>query len=78
MIKWRLKALMGECHVKNVTLAAELGVDPRVVSRWRHPSYVPELLNVKYLNGMCRVLKCQPGDLIQYVPDDETKHLSAT
>ncbi len=23
------------------------------------------------LNSLCKVLKCTPGDLIEYVPDDE-------
>ena len=24
------------------------------------------------LDAMCRVLECQPGDLLEWVPDDET------
>ena len=23
------------------------------------------------LNAICRVLKCQPGDIMQYIPDEE-------
>ena len=71
MIKWRLKALMGERHITNIKMVKELGVDPRVVSRWRHPDFIPQRLDVKLLNGMCRVLCCQPGDLLKYEPDDE-------
>lgn len=25
------------------------------------------------LNGICRALHCQPGDILEYVPDDETE-----
>jgi putative transcriptional regulator len=25
------------------------------------------------LNGICKALNCQPGDLFEYVPDEEEK-----
>lgn len=30
-------------------------------------------LNFNDLNKLCKLLNCQPGDLIQYVPDEETQ-----
>ena len=29
-------------------------------------------LNFNDLNKLCKLLNCQPGDLIKYVPDEET------
>ena len=70
MIVFRLKVLMAERDISNKKLAEELGVDPRVISRWRQPKkYKPIKLDVSYLNEMCRVLDCQPGDLLKYEPD---------
>ncbi|MCK4825055.1 helix-turn-helix domain-containing protein [bacterium] len=30
-----------------------------------------ELIWFSTLNSLCRELNCQPGDLIEYIPDDE-------
>jgi len=30
------------------------------------------------LEAMCRVLECQPGDLLEYVPDDQDDRFSTT
>ena len=64
---------MAERNVSNIELAAALDVDPRVVSRWRHPDYVPQRLDCAgLLNGMCKALKCTPGDLLVYSEDDDS------
>ena len=31
-----------------------------------------ELVSWKTIDTLCRLLDCQPGDLIEYVPDDPT------
>lgn len=31
------------------------------------------MLTQDALNKVCRILNCQPGDLIEYIPDDEQK-----
>lgn len=30
-------------------------------------------IDTKTLNSLCRALSCQPGDLLEYVPDAESK-----
>lgn len=32
-----------------------------------------ELASKEVLNKICKMLNCQPGDLLEYVPDDEQK-----
>lgn len=31
------------------------------------------MLTQEALNKVCRILNCQPGDIIRYIPDDEQK-----
>ena len=66
MIIWRLRVVMAERDIKNKDLAKAMGVDDRVVSRWRSSSYVPKRLNVDILNRLCKELRCQPGDLLRF------------
>ena len=28
-------------------------------------------IQTEYIDGLCRVLHCQPGDLFEYVPDNQ-------
>ena len=28
----------------------------------------------EYVNTVCKLLKCQPGDIIEYVPDNAERH----
>lgn len=32
-----------------------------------------ERVNTDTLNSVCKLLDCQPGDIMEYVPDDEPK-----
>lgn len=32
-----------------------------------------ENVNVSTINKLCQILECQPCDIMEYVPDDETK-----
>ena len=32
-----------------------------------------ELVSWKAIETVCRLLDCQPGDILEYVPDDEKK-----
>lgn len=32
-----------------------------------------ENVNVSTINRLCQILECQPCDIMEYVPDDETK-----
>lgn len=32
-------------------------------------------LDAKTISKICALLDCQPGDILEYVPDDTTQHL---
>lgn len=42
------------------------GINPKVVNALKNNKNV----NVSTILDLCRLLNCQPGDLFEYVPDD--------
>lgn len=38
----------------------------RTMTSLRHK----EMISMKSLDAICRLLQCQPGDLLEYVPDE--------
>jgi putative transcriptional regulator len=71
MIAWRLNEIMAKRRIKNKDLAAALGIDENSVHRLRRTDEMPRL-TAERLNGLCIALECNPGDLIVFIPDDET------
>ncbi|GMA65757.1 helix-turn-helix transcriptional regulator (plasmid) [Alicyclobacillus fastidiosus] len=45
------------------------GIRAATVMDWKNGTV--KHITVDNLNALCRVLGCQPGDLLEYVPDDE-------
>ena len=37
----------------------------------------PMVFNMVIINKICALLDCQPGDILEYVPDDSTAGLAA-
>lgn len=71
MIRWKLNELMARERVKNKDLAEALEITENSVYRLRKVDEMPRLMPER-LNGICKVLNCQPGELLEYVPDDVT------
>ena len=69
MIKFRLKVLLAMNDMTQKQLAEQTGIRPPTVSAICTGSI--KELPVGVLNKMCAVLKCQPGDLMEYIPDEE-------
>ena len=69
-IKWRLAALMAdrEMDYKDVAQAAEL--HPVTVNKLKNSYEMPKRLDRETLDKLCRVLNCQPGDLLRHVPEE--------
>lgn len=72
MIKWRLNTLMAEQRKRSMDLATALGISENSVWRLRKRDDMPRL-NPQTLDGICRFLDCQPGDLLIWVdtPTDD-------
>jgi putative transcriptional regulator len=73
MIKMHLSRLLGEKRMTQSTLARLAGVRPNSINVFYHETI--KRIDVDMLDEICRVLRCQPGDLLEYVADqnDDTR-----
>ncbi|MEY3255349.1 MAG: hypothetical protein RLZZ29_480 [Cyanobacteriota bacterium] len=69
VILWKLNEVMARKRVRNKDLAEALGITENSVYRLRKVDEMPRLTPER-LNGICKALNCQPGELLEYVPDD--------
>jgi len=70
MIRWRLNELMAAKRIRSKDLAESLGLTEVSVYKLRGTDNMPRLTEER-LEGICRVLRCQPGDLLWWIPDEE-------
>ena len=59
------KFFCGKRNLKKYWLRQN-GINPKVVDALKNNKNV----NVSTILDLCRLLNCQPGDLFEYVPDD--------
>ncbi len=69
----RLDRVMADKKVSVNDLAAAIDLAPNNISRIKTGRI--KAVRFSTLDGICRVLKCQPGDLMEYVPDDEVEEM---
>lgn len=69
VIRWKLNEVMARKRIKNKDLAEELGITENSVYRLRKVDEMPRLTPER-LNGICKALNCQPGELLVYEPDN--------
>ena len=69
VIRWKLNEIMARKRVRNKDLAKVLEITENSVYRLRKVDDMPRLTPER-LNGICKALNCQPGDLLVYEPDD--------
>lgn len=74
VIRWKLNEVMARKRVRNKDLAEVLGITENSVYRLRKVDEMPRLTPER-LNGICKALDCQPGELLQYYPDDSDRQL---
>lgn len=59
-----MRQLMEENHISYYRLANE-GIDAQTLQRIRHDKPI----TTDTLGKICGIMKCQPGDLIEYIGD---------
>ena len=69
MIKFKVKVLLAINEMTQKELAERTGIRPPTVSSICTGAI--KELPVNVINKMCKELKCQPGDLMEYIPDEE-------
>ena len=68
-IRIRLDVMLAERRMKSKDLAEKLGITQANLSILKQGVQV-KAIRLSTLEGLCRHLECQPGDLLEYVPDD--------
>ena len=69
MIKFKTKVLLAMNDMNQKDLAEATGVRPSTISAMctGAAKHIP----VDVLDKMCEALHCQPGDLMEYIPDEK-------
>ena len=69
MIKFRVKVMLALNEMTQKELAERNGIRPPTVSAICTGAV--KHLPVEALNKICDVLNCQPGDLMEFIPDNK-------
>ena len=69
-IKWRLAAVMADRELDYKDVASLTGLHPVTVHKLKNTYEMPPRLDRETLEKLCRVLSCQPGDLLRYMPEE--------
>lgn len=69
MIKFKVKIMLAIREMTQKELAEKTGIRPPTVSAICTGAV--KHLPVDALDKICSVLKCQPADLMEYIPDKE-------
>ncbi|HPF44454.1 MAG TPA: helix-turn-helix transcriptional regulator [Syntrophomonadaceae bacterium] len=71
MIRIKLSEVMGRLRIKQSELIRRTGIRPGTINNLYYERTLR--LEIEHLNRLCEALECQPGDLLEYVPDEPKK-----
>lgn len=66
-IKIKVSEFLGRHKMTQKSLAEKTGIRPATISVLYHETI--QRLEISHLEKLCIVFNCQPGDLLEYVPD---------
>lgn len=73
MIILRLDRMLAERKISSKELAERVGISQVNMSRIKTGKV--SAIRFATLDAICRALDCQPGDVLEYMPDDEADNL---
>lgn len=73
MIILRLDRMLAERKISSKELAGLVGISQVNMSRIKTGKV--SAIRFSTLDAICRALDCQPGDVLEYMPDDEADNL---
>lgn len=73
MIILRLDRMLAERKISSKELAERVGISQVNMSRIKTGKV--SAVRFSTLDAICRALDCQPGDVLEYMPDDEAYNL---
>lgn len=68
MIQLNLDIVMAKKRIPSGTLAEKIDLTPANLSILKNNK--AKAIRFSTLNALCRELNCQPGDLLEYLPDE--------
>ena len=69
MIRIKLDVMMAERQISAGALAERINLTPANLSILKNNK--AKAIRFSTLEALCRELQCQPGDILEYVPDSE-------
>ena len=69
MIRIKLDVMMAERQISAGELAERIDLTPANLSILKNNK--AKAIRFSTLEALCRELQCQPGDILEYVPDSE-------
>lgn len=69
MIKIHLSRILGERRITQRKLAESANLRPNTVNMLYNER--AQRIDFDVLNRLCKALGCQPGDIFEYIPDEE-------
>ncbi|NEZ64633.1 XRE family transcriptional regulator [Leptolyngbyaceae cyanobacterium CCMR0082] len=69
-IRWKLHHIMFDRNIKNGDLAEATGFHTNTISKLKNLREMPNRLEKKTLDGLCRALNCKVSDLLEYEEDE--------
>ncbi|NQI34075.1 helix-turn-helix transcriptional regulator [Streptococcus suis] len=72
MIQINLDIIMAQKRISAGRLAELIELTPANLSILKNNK--AKAIRFSTLNALCRELDCQPGDILEYVPDEEDEH----
>jgi len=69
MIKNNLSLLLGKKRLKMTDLAKKSGINKNTILNLYHERTTK--IDFSIVDKLCRVLNCQPGDILIYIPDKQ-------
>lgn len=72
-IRWKLHHIMFDRNIKNGELAKATGFHVNTISKLKNLREMPDRLEKKTLDGLCRALGCKVSDLMEYEELEEKK-----
>lgn len=73
MIILRLDRMLAERKISSKELAGRVGISQVNMSRIKTGKV--SAIRFSTLDAICRALDCHPGDVLEYMPDDEADNL---
>ena len=67
MINIKVAEAMGRKKLTKKAVADATGIRPNTVSMYWHGE--TKRIDIEHLDKLCSLFNCQPGDLLEYVPD---------